>query len=92
MTLDTIVQEQKLPLPDLIKMDVQGAEMDILKGAQNTLKHCHHLILECQVIDYKKGAPKVEEVTEYLLSLGYRDVSGMFCAGFADGDYHFYRD
>jgi len=35
--LDTLVFEQGLPLPDVIKIDVEGAEADVLKGAARTL-------------------------------------------------------
>ena len=32
-TLSTIVKEFDFPMPDLIKFDVQGAELDIIKGS-----------------------------------------------------------
>jgi FkbM family methyltransferase len=47
-TLDTVVKEKELPLPDLIKIDVQGSEIDILKGAKNTIAH-----VSCKVHDYR---------------------------------------
>ena len=43
------------PAPDLIKMDIQGAEMDVLKGAQDCLKTCKDLIVELQTVEYNKG-------------------------------------
>lgn len=91
ITLDTIVSNRKLPLPDLIKMDVQGAELDVLKGAQQTLKHCTDLILELQRVEYNKGAPLREAVMEYLKSIGFDLVHGPFSDNGYDGDYHFRR-
>jgi FkbM family methyltransferase len=94
MTLDTVVNENNFPMPDLIKMDIQGAELDVLKGAANVLKNCNHVILELQHVDYNFGAPKSEEVIEYMKGLGF-STAGMFCGSSAldvDGDYHFTRD
>ena len=91
-TLDSIVAERNLPLPDLIKMDVQGAELDVLKGAANTLAHCKDLILELQKVEYNKGAPLREEVIEYLYSIGYVMAGDKpFCDNGPDGDYQFIR-
>jgi len=87
-TLDTIVQRNYWPFPDLIKMDVQGAELDILKGASNCLATCKDIILEAQHVDYNLGAPKIEEITKYLESCGFKLVSN-FTKGDVDGDYHF---
>lgn len=89
-TLDSVVREKELPLPDLIKMDVQGAELSILKGAEQTLTNCKDLILELQNVEYNKGAPLKEEVIEYLECIGYKLVSnGPFSNNGPDGDYHF---
>jgi FkbM family methyltransferase len=87
-TLDSIVLSNNWPKPDLIKIDVQGAEIDVLKGSIQTLKNCKHIILEAQHIDYNKGAPKLEEVKQYLKDIGYTLVDTI-CKNNADGDYHF---
>lgn len=94
-TLDSVVKEKNFPLPDLIKMDVQGAEMDILKGAQETIANCKYIILELQHVDYNFGAPKVQEVINYMSDLGYKNIpEGAFCGSElgVDGDYFFVKD
>lgn len=93
-TLDSIVETMGLPKPDLIKMDIQGAELKALKGATKTLESCNHLILELQHLDYNFGAPKAQEVVDYLKTIGFEMVGdGMFCGSElgVDGDYHFIR-
>lgn len=38
ITIDEIISSKKLKGPGFIKMDIEGAEMDALEGARNTLK------------------------------------------------------
>jgi FkbM family methyltransferase len=91
-TLDTAVRLNGFPPPDLIKMDIQGAEMDVLKGAQESLKTCKDLILELQHVEYNTGAPLKDEVIAYVESLGFTLVTPLFASAMGvDGDYHFTR-
>jgi FkbM family methyltransferase len=90
-SLDSIVKEKGFPFPDLIKMDVQGAELDVIKGATECLRHCKDLILELQKVEYNKGAPLKDEVIAYVKSLGFSHVVGPFCDNGPDGDYHFFK-
>ena len=86
ITLDTLVAQNEYSMPDLIKMDIQGAELDALKGATNVLKYCKYLILELQEIDYNRNAPKALEVVEYLKSIGYICCAHKFSDNGADYD------
>jgi len=91
-TLDAVIKDKGFPLPDLIKMDIQGAEMDVLKGATVSLQNCKDLILEMQHVEYNKGAPLKDEVIAFVESLGFRLVTAYFAtASDMDGDYHFTR-
>jgi FkbM family methyltransferase len=89
-SLDDIVEERGYPLPDLIKIDVQGAELLVLAGAKKTLQKCSDIIIEMQHEEYNLGAPKMPEVTKYLNEIGYELVSEIHM-GNVDGDYHFTR-
>lgn len=88
--LDDIVKERNYPLPDLVKIDVQGAELLVLAGAKETLANCKDIIIEMQHVEYNIGAPDVAEVTEYLNSIGFELVAKIHM-GNVDGDYHFRR-
>lgn len=92
-TLDEIVTSRMFKLPDLIKMDVQGSELDILKGADKCLEHAKHLILELQVVEYNRGAPLRDTVIEYLKTKNFYMVeSSPFTNAGPDGDYHFVKE
>jgi FkbM family methyltransferase len=56
---------------DLIKMDVQGSELDIIKGALPIIKKTDSLLLELQTLEYNKGAPMASDVISYLQSIGF---------------------
>jgi FkbM family methyltransferase len=90
--LDDVVKAKNLPLPDLIKMDVQGSELNVLLGAQETIKQCNNIILELQRVDYNIGAPKEQEVIQYMKTLGFNSVV-KFTGNVQspDCDYHFSR-
>jgi FkbM family methyltransferase len=88
-TLDAVVRANGWPAPDLIKVDVQGAEMDVLKGAQHCLRTCKDLILELQTVEYNRGAPPRDEVIAYVEAQGFALRHGPFRDGGYDGDYHF---
>lgn len=88
MSLDTIVKNRSFIYPDLIKMDVQGSEYDILKGAKKCLENTKFLILELQSVEYNQGAPFDDYVIYYLDTIGF-DCLGMFSNNGPDGDYLF---
>lgn len=90
VTLDAVANLKQFPLPDLIKMDVQGAELDVLQGASEVLKTVQHVILELQAVEYNKGAPLKDVVIEYMDSIGF-DCLGLFSNNGPDGDYHFVK-
>lgn len=87
--LDTVVSMRGFPLPDLVKIDVQGSEMDVIKGAQETLKHAKHLIVEMQHHQYNQGAPLVQDTKPFIESIGFECIAPMFCGGGYDSDYGF---
>lgn len=92
-TLDTIVKQNNFPFPELIKIDVQGAEMDILKGSTECLKEAKYLIIELAHVKYNRGAPLAEDTISYLEEKGWICNNPKFCINpsGADADYFFTR-
>lgn len=87
--LDTVVEQREFPLPDMVKMDVQGAEWDIFQGARNTFSKVQHLIMELQHIEYNQGALKNTEILPKMEEFGWKCVAPLFCNNGPDGDYDF---
>lgn len=95
-TIDYTVKINNFPLPDLVKIDVQGAELDILKGMENTLINVKHLIIELQHVEYNIGAKLVDESMSFIESLGFELVptgndNKYFSGNGPDADYHFIK-
>ncbi len=74
MRLDTLVARERLPPPDLVKIDVQGAELDVLAGAGETLRGAQALVVEVSLVDYNRNAPLIAAVMAAL------DRAGFACA------------
>ena len=89
ITLDTLRKTRNFPYPDLLKLDVQGCEIDILRGATDILQHAKHLIIELQNVEYNIGAKLVDESLPIIESMGFELVTPRFASNVVDADYHF---
>lgn len=56
---------------DLIKIDVEGYEMEVLKGATKSLENVQYLMIELNNNTKKYGSSNVE-IEKHLSSLGYK--------------------
>ena len=66
-TLDALVKDRsEFQRPDFIKLDVQGYELEVLKGATETLKHTGLVLLEVSLIPINRGAPDFLEVVQFM--------------------------
>ncbi len=66
VALDDYIAQNKMPLPDLIKLDIQGYELEALKGAEECLKSVKYLIIEVSFIEFYQGQPLFHDVVEFL--------------------------
>lgn len=64
-TLDSIIEENNLNLPDFIKIDTQGSELDIFKGGIKALNNAKVVYTECPIIDYNLGAPNIHQYLQF---------------------------
>ena len=70
-TLDNVVHTYNLPLPDFVKMDVQGAEKMIIEGGVAIIRNAEVIILEVGILQYNHGAPLIAEMINFMELLGY---------------------
>ncbi len=64
--LDDYVKQQQLPLPDLMKLDVEGFELEVLRHALDCMKHCRYIILEVSFVERHIGQPLFHDVARFM--------------------------
>lgn len=65
ITLNELSEIYEIPKEyDLIKIDTQGSELDILKGATNI--RTKYLLLEMPLMEYNRNAPNFNQYLDYL--------------------------
>lgn len=69
--LDTIVVEHNLRGPFVLKIDIEGAELEALKGAVHTLKEVSVLIVELPLLGIRPRAPSFEETFMFIAAQGF---------------------
>jgi FkbM family methyltransferase len=78
ITLDGICREKKLPGPYLIKVDVDGQEVDVLAGATEILQQTEYVIVEVtlfgQMYDVIHLMKSQGFVAYDIVDLGYRPI------------------
>ena len=67
----TTVDYLDIPSFDFIKLDIQGGELNALKGAEKSLKTCLGIELEVEFIELYSGQPLFGEITEFLNNKGF---------------------
>ena len=66
ITLDEVCKERELRGPYLIKVDVQGAELDVLAGADRVLKDAEYVVREICLMEFFVGGPQLHDVIVFM--------------------------
>jgi len=75
--LDNIISEADLSGVSMLKIDVQGYELGVLKGAERILDFVDYIYVECSYVEFYEGQPLVSEVLSYLFDKNYL-LTGIF--------------
>ena len=73
-TLSNLLNNQKF---DLIKIDVQGSEIDIINGGLDIIKEAKGILMEVSLMEYNQNAPTKEFVYEYMSNLGFTPIENI---------------
>ncbi len=70
--LDDFIAREKLHGRFFLKADVQGYELELLKGGGAALNDCVLLQLECSIVKMYENSPMVPELWDFVGSLGFQ--------------------
>lgn len=66
-----LISEGKIPSPDIIKIDVEGAEYLVLKGLNDSLTSVRTLFIELHPIKYEEWEYDGSDISNFLTERGY---------------------
>ena len=66
ITLDYFIEQNNIGKIDFVKIDVQGAELDIFQGGFNTLKNVLKIVTEVEFIHHYIDQPLFGDVCKFL--------------------------
>jgi hypothetical protein len=79
-TIDEVIRREfDGRAPDLLKLDVQGYELEVLKGAERALSAVKVLLTEVNLIDIYSGVPLLHDLVMWLSERGWVafDICGL---------------
>lgn len=68
--LDDYQLDKQIPKPDLIKLDIQGYELEALRGGQECLMSAKAVIAEVSFVEYYEGQCLFHDLVTYLAEFG----------------------
>jgi FkbM family methyltransferase len=77
-TLDELVARRDLGTRCFMKLDVQGYEVEVLRGAKATLAKTEVVLMEVALLEYNAGAPLINQVLSFMEEQGF--VPFDFCS------------
>jgi FkbM family methyltransferase len=71
ITIDSLLEKKLLPLPQLVKLDIQGFELEALKGGVKLFGNVEVFILEVSLLEFMAGQPLFAEVITFMKDREY---------------------
>ena len=70
-TLDELAEKNGFDNVSLLKLDVQGYELEILKGGPKVLAKTEAVLMEVSLLDVHKDVPLIREVLNFMQGYGF---------------------
>lgn len=74
LRMDTFINENNFEIPDLVKIDVEGATLEALESFGELLKEIKVLQIETEEVEYFNGQTLEPEVMNYVEKMGFYSI------------------
>ncbi len=87
VSIDSLIEQGQMPIPDLVKLDLQGYELEALRGGTRLFGQTEAFILEVSLFEFFQGTPLFHEVVGFMAERGYcvYDFPDLFWRRESDG-------
>jgi FkbM family methyltransferase len=83
--LDKVLADRELMRPALLKVDVQGYELPVLRGAEKTLRSFDQILVEASFVELYEGQALFPDISRHLEAHGFGLVAGRISTSDASG-------
>lgn len=70
-TLDQIIEKEKVPFPDMLKLDTQGTELDILRSSPNAVSNASLVEVEVEFVSIYEKQHLFHDVSKFMHEKGF---------------------
>jgi FkbM family methyltransferase len=70
--LNHFLSKKDLTKPVFVKIDVQGYELEVLKGSKNLIDEFDYIYVECSFVELYEGQALADEVIAYLANYSFK--------------------
>ena len=71
ISVETITIDSMALTADVIKIDVEGAELPVLQGARHTLENCKVVFFECNEVHFKEYNYTAEQLYDFFVEQNF---------------------
>lgn len=79
-TLDKLTANTVFARPNFIKLDVQGYELEVLRGGERALASAEAVLMEVNLLGILDGVPLFHQATQFMSERGFQvyDICTLF--------------
>ena len=70
VTIDSLIEEGWTPMPDMVKLDIQGLELEVLRGAGRCFGQTELFVVEVSFFE-TEGYPPFVDIVSFMAENGY---------------------